>query len=815
MSSHHNRTATRRVVAGLTLTAVLCGAAATFGQDGVKPSEDPAKPAARHKIEMPKPIGDTAVAYPSGGKGNAEVILRLVISRDGYVLSAIAETGEEPFATAATVAARRWRFSPAKKDGAAVSAKIRFQVKFVEEIVPEPPPAKPDVPSRPVTPDADVSADKRAREAKAEVTEIVVEGERPPAGVKTMTAAEVRELPGAFGDPFRAIEALPGVTPIVSGVPFFFVRGAPPGNVGYFIDGIRVPYLYHVGLGPSVIHPGLVKQVDLFSGGYPAPFGRFMGGIVSGLTKDPSAELRGEAQVRLVDAGAMVEAPFDNGRGQVLIGGRYSYTLLLLSLFAPNAILSYWDYQARISYELTPRDRISVFSFGSRDLLGEERPDGTTLTAFNAAFHRVDLRYDRRISSRSTVRTAITLGLDRTIGGEDDVFIDSQQVRSRIEVHSQISKKLTLNAGADWFVETFETQFNDDDSEPLDAGTEPDPGQPAPGQPGIPEPPPGPEPVVEEDNGPGAQQLNDLFSKRTDVFGGFYAELIWKPEPGVTVTPGIRFDLYTARGNAALGVDPRLAARFDVTKTLRLVHAFGVAHQRPSFVVPLPGFQPATLKKGLQRSLQYSSGIEADLPMAFTGSLTLFQNAFFNMTDLIGSADFGGDSDDDDLDKRVLGRTYGLELMVRRSLSKRIGGYIAYTLSRSTRSSGRRSVLSNFDRPHVFNGAIAFNLGKRWRLGSRLTLYSGIPGQTTPSEVSIEGVTAVVDSSRLPPFWRIDWRLEKRWRLGKRGYWAFVAEVLNTTLNKEVLNRDCNFQGCQDQEIGPVTIPSLGLEARF
>ena len=62
----------------------------------------------------------------------------------------------------------------------------------------------------------------------------------------TLSRAEVRQLPGAFGDPFRAIEALPGVTPIVSGVPFLYVRGAAPGNVGYFLDGIRLPLLYHL-----------------------------------------------------------------------------------------------------------------------------------------------------------------------------------------------------------------------------------------------------------------------------------------------------------------------------------------------------------------------------------------------------------------------------------------------------------------------------------------------------------------------------------------------------------------------------------------
>lgn len=43
--------------------------------------------------------------------------------------------------------------------------------------------------------------------------------------------------------PSRRREAMPGVTPVASGVPYFFVRGAPPGNVGYFVDGVRVPLL--------------------------------------------------------------------------------------------------------------------------------------------------------------------------------------------------------------------------------------------------------------------------------------------------------------------------------------------------------------------------------------------------------------------------------------------------------------------------------------------------------------------------------------------------------------------------------------------
>src|SRR5207302_8535736 len=95
------------------------------------------------------------------------------------------------------------------------------------------------------------------------VDEVIVRGVKVDPGGVSLGRAEVRQLPGAFGDPFRALDALPGVTPIVSGLPCFYVRGAPPGNVGYFLDGVKVPYLFHVGFGPSVLHPGMIDRVDL------------------------------------------------------------------------------------------------------------------------------------------------------------------------------------------------------------------------------------------------------------------------------------------------------------------------------------------------------------------------------------------------------------------------------------------------------------------------------------------------------------------------------------------------------------------------
>lgn len=777
---------------------------------GQTPKPDARKPKAP-PIVPPKVLSDTEVLRPEGTEAEADVLLELTIDERGKVSQVKVLEGEEPFASAAKAAAEKWRFRPAFRGENPLSARIRFAVHFAPPEPKGPPPEA--TPPEPTSPEAQGDADaaeigekpaeggssQKPKSPPAE-DEVVVLGDRTPPGATSLNRAEVRQLPGAFGDPFRAIEALPGVTPLISGVPFFYVRGAPPGNVGYFLDGIRVPLLYHIGLGPSVIHPGIVKQVDLYPGGYPARFGRFAGGIVSGETAEPRTDVvHGEASVRLVDAGALVEAPFASGKGTALVAGRYAYPGLVLQLFAPEALLRYWDYQSRASYEVTPDDRLTLFSFGAYDYLGEVQPDGSTETFFNTMFHRVDLRWDQRHGANTNSRTALYVGLDRT-QGEEGTFLRDRLMHLRHQLDYRASDQATYSVGADFALDHYDVRFTDQEDQ---------------------------------------DDIGRLFPPRTDYAMGTFGQVEWKPERWLTVTPGLRVDWYYSNAAYALAVEPRASARYDVAKHWRLIHALGVAHQPPAFVIPLPGFQISGLEDGLQRSVQHSAGVEADLPWDITGSVTLFQNAFFDMTDALsrrgrneeeeetggsgsGSGDGGSDDGDDDAEQfseRALGHSYGVEVYIRRRLTKAIGGFISYTLSRSERSINRESFPSGFDRTHVLNLALSFNLGKRWRAGTRAVFYSGYP----LSSDALAGVRSE-HPERIPPFWRLDWRLEKRWRLGKTGSWALVFEVVNTTLNKETIDVECDrfedglgntSQTCREEQIGPVTIPSIGVEAFF
>jgi outer membrane receptor protein involved in Fe transport len=305
------------------------------------------------------------------------------------------------------------------------------------------------------------------------------------------------------------------------------------------------------------------------------------------------------------------------------------------------------------------------------------------------------------------------------------------------------------------------------------------------------------------------------FAGRRDFTLGAYGDVVWQVAPKLQITPGLRADLFVSGSRVALGIDPRITAEYELSDKLKIVHGLALVHQAPSFVGPVPGFKP-TLAGGLQRAIQYSAGVNYELPAGFSSSVALFQSAFFNMTDLISLLQLeqtqennNGNSNGDFSSLRTDGHAYGLELMIRRSLSRKLGGFLSYTLSHSRRFAGRVSGPATTDRIHVLNVAGSYDLGKNWRFGSRVLLYTGIPAE-------VAYVEAARHPPRTPPFWRLDFKLEKRWYIKRPDrWWGLNIEVLNTTLNKEKLTGSCNAFSCKFEELGPVTVPSIAFEGAY
>ena len=708
-------------------------------------------------ITPPHPISKLDAAYPERASGEHDVLLSLLVAADGSVEEARVVEGQTPFTDAALTAAKGFRFAPARSGDRPVRARIRAVIHFTPPPPPAPAPAPKQAPGR------------------ARPLEVAVIGDPRAPGAITLGRAEVRVLPGAFGDPFRAIEALPGVTPTTSGAPYFYVRGAPPGNVGYFLDDIRLPGLFHVLLGPAVLPPALIDRVELFPGGYPAQYGRFTGGVLAAKTRPPATELHVEGSLRLIDAGAFAETPLPGGRGSALAGGRYSYTAPALSLFTSDLRFSYWDYQARSSLNLSSRERLTLFVFGAHDD-SERRERDKWVPIFVSDLHRVDLRYEASIGERTKIAHGLTLGFDRTIDGADRANRRNDtpagrdvSLAARSRVLHRLSDAVLLRAGADATIDSYSAE----DGEVPDL-------------------------------------LTGVLTDRLDLAAGLFVDAVITTGRGVEITPGLRLDLWGSAGHMALSADPRLAVRVPVGDRVRIVDAVGLSHQAPSLALNVPGISIAGLLGGLQRSFQTSTGVEVDLPLSFRASATLFYNAFFDLRDAFGLVGVPTSPDQawtSLLHVRAQGSAVGLELHVERKLTERLGGFLSYTLSRSTRYTTIESFAARPDRTHVLQGALSWAIGRGFRVGARATLLSGRPLQSFVAEL--------VGSTREPPFFRLDVRAEKRWTIGKRGYVSLVLEMLNATLSGEPYENGLQCESSTDCSVGrgtPVSLPSLGVE---
>src|SRR5689334_11075001 len=121
---------TRRVAWALFLLGAPTLARAADGDDAsieapvtTTPVTKPAPPPGA--VVPPHAEATEGPLYPDGAHGDATVVIELTVRRDGSVEKLEVVSGDEPFARAALVAAARFRFAPATRDGEPVAARIR------------------------------------------------------------------------------------------------------------------------------------------------------------------------------------------------------------------------------------------------------------------------------------------------------------------------------------------------------------------------------------------------------------------------------------------------------------------------------------------------------------------------------------------------------------------------------------------------------------------------------------------------------------------------------------------------------------------
>jgi hypothetical protein len=597
----------------------------------------------------------------------------------------------------------------------------------------------------------------KVRAGRPEIPKVEVSGE------------EARQLPGSSGDPLRVLGSLPGVVQIAWPAALYVVRGANPGNTGFFLDGIRVPELFHLGLELSVIHPYLIDGVDFYPGGAPANYGPYVSGIMAAHTVAPPADrVHASADVTVFDAGGIVTAPWDAGRGTVLVAARYSYTGELFSLLQNDTILRYGDYQLRVDHPLAG-GQATLFAFGALDDVGWTNVASTN--EYGALqFHRVDLRW-RRALGGGRLLLGVTGGAD---WATSTLFNSTIKVRAlslmpRAIYTRPLGTSVDLEVGANADAQTFATDV----------------------------------PAFQ-------RRQSDLGRSRQALSQAAYATVMIHAGDRLVISPGLRLDLFAEQGTSALFVEPRLDVLFKVTDTLSLRADGGRYAQMPSLPVSVPGFEAFALADlGAQTSLGGSLGVEARLP----GRLTLGVTGYYQKLRVSDVRNIDIEQNDPTAPDFLVardGRAYGAELLLRRADTGRFFGWLAYTLSWSQRYDDS-GVLgrSDWDERHILNLVAGRRLGRNYTVGARFHLNTG---RWAPV------VGGGGDYQQLPTYYQIDLRAERRF-VFDRFVMDLYADFANVTLEPEVLQLDAVYDGSYGTMVAQdrikLVLPTIGLHAQF
>jgi hypothetical protein len=298
-------------------------------------------------------------------------------------------------------------------------------------------------------------------------------------------------------------------------------------------------------------------------------------------------------------------------------------------------------------------------------------------------------------------------------------------------------------------------------------------------------------------------ELADFTRQRDTRVVGVHGSLVLRLGERLILTPGLRFDSYGDGQAHRTDLGPRVAARLRVGETTWLKASGGRFTQMPSLPLQLPAYEGFGLARhGLQTSWQGAVGVEATpRPGLDVDASTFVQRGV--LTDMRDPQI--GDSLLNDFFIRREALAYGLELMVRRPSTARLYGWLSYTLSWSLRGfEGGVVGASDWDQRHVLNLVVGYRLG-RYTLGGRFHVNTGRPVQV--------GNTSPIEFARLPAFYQLDLRVDRRFVLD-RFVIDLYLELVNSTLTPQVTGLVQTERGLERNSTR-IVLPSLGVRAEF
>lgn len=644
---------------------------------------------------------------------------------------------------------------------------------------------------------------------------IIGKRERKEVSTVAISKPELERIPGTSGDTVKVVQNLPGVARSPYGTGQLLIRGGYTNESLTYVDGVQVPQVFHFGALSAVYASELVQEVQYEPGNFGARYGRATAGRVELVTRRPERkQLHLVADVDLYDGTALVEGPV-NDKLSVSLAARRSWVDAVINAAAaasPDAFGDvgfavaprYYDWQAKIGYEVDAQNELKLDFFGSDDALalvgvdsgGVEKSNSLSTTT---RFWRLGLTWDNKPDEDTRVHVQLFPGYNSVGVSFAPLFfnIDRYSVDGRAEVYRDLSKSFVVGGGLDvgWSQQRVQVAL----PRPTPRGQIP--------------PPTFDDRLVSADIDVGVVQP------------AIWTEAIWSPWESVKLVPGLRvdYDSFIER----TWVDPRFSARWALTDKTTVKGAVGLYHRAPDAQYATVEFgNPDIIEEG---STQYMIGAEQRILGPVSADLQLYYKDLF---DLVSGSNRvivrNGEEVPERYSNRGSGKAWGADLLLRYDPDGRFFGWIAYSLSRVERidpDSQTGAGAAEFDQPHnlvvlgswelpeLWNG-LSFGFKARYTTGAPKSRVAGAVFDVDAGDYRSLPLPRSADD-RLPDFFQLDVRVDKRWTFDTATLTAYL-DIQNVTNreNSEAVDYSYDYSKSQFTP-GLPFFPSFGLRWEY
>ena len=604
--------------------------------------------------------------------------------------------------------------------------------------------------------------------------------EESPVSLRTIGSSEIDRNPGGNRDISKVVQSLAGVATTVSFRNDIIIRGGAPNENRFYLDGIEVPNINHFATqgssgGPvGMINVNFIREVDFYSGAFPANKGNVLSSVFDFKQKDGNSEkLVTTATLGSSDLGLTFDGPLGK-KATFILSARRSYLGWLFKLLELPFLPIYNDVQFKTKIKLNNKNEVSILGLGAIDdfklnldankteqqkyILGYLPVYKQWNYATGANYkHFFENSYLTLVVSRNQLHNRSYKYQNNDDSNPNNKILDyvSEEIENKIRLEDTYRNhgfKINYGGGFENVAYT-NTTFN----------------------------------VISTPVGIRTINFNSTLNFNKYALFAQISRAVFNQHLVLSLGARTDFADYSAQlNNPADQLSPRFSLALNITPSLSFNFNMGRYYQLPAYTVL--GYRDSTntlvnrnnkvtyiTNDHLVAGFEYNTKINTKITVE--GFYKIYDKYPFALRDSISLANLGGDYGvigNEPVTSISKGRAYGLEFMIQQKLYKGFYGIIAYTLVKSEFEDKHNNYKpSAWDNGNIVSLTFGKKFKHDWEAGIKWRYQGGSP--YTPIDVTTSSIKTVWDvngrglpdynrlnSVRLKAFHQLDWRVDKK-----------------------------------------------------